>query len=159
MDFSDGSDGKESACNAGDPGSILGSGSSSAEGNGDPLQFLPGEFHGQRSLAGYSPQYSKELDMAEWLHNLLVESESCSVVSDSLQPHELPGILQARILEWVAFPFSRGSSQPRDWTQVYCIADRFFIERRLLLGRKAFNMINLDSNSKAEPALCPQRPI
>ena len=28
------------------------------------------------------------------------------------------GILQARILEWVAFPFSRGFSQPRDWTQV-----------------------------------------
>ena len=28
------------------------------------------------------------------------------------------GILQARILEWVAFPFSKGSSQPRDWTQV-----------------------------------------
>ena len=28
------------------------------------------------------------------------------------------GILQARILEWVSFPFSRGSSQPRDWTQV-----------------------------------------
>ena len=41
------------------------------------------------------------------------ESESCSVMSDSLQPHELysPGILQARILEWVAFPESRGSSQ------------------------------------------------
>ena len=36
------------------------------------------------------------------------------------------GILQARILEWVAFPFSRGSSQPRDWTQVSCIAGRFF---------------------------------
>ena len=36
------------------------------------------------------------------------------------------GILQARILEWVAFPFSRGSSQPRDWTQVFHIADRFF---------------------------------
>ena len=36
------------------------------------------------------------------------------------------GILQARILEWAAFPFSRGSSQPRDWTQVYHIADRFF---------------------------------
>ena len=35
-------------------------------------------------------------------------------------------ILQARILEWVAFPFSRGSSQPRDWTQVSCIAGRFF---------------------------------
>ena len=36
------------------------------------------------------------------------------------------GILQARILEWVAIPFSRGSSQPRDWTQVTCIAGGFF---------------------------------
>ena len=36
------------------------------------------------------------------------------------------GILQARILEWVAIPFSRGSSWPRDWTQVSCITGRFF---------------------------------
>ena len=36
------------------------------------------------------------------------------------------GILQARILEWVAFPFSRGSSQPRDQTQVSHIIGRFF---------------------------------
>ena len=36
------------------------------------------------------------------------------------------GILQARILEWVAFPFSKGSSQPRDQTQVSCIAAGFF---------------------------------
>ena len=36
------------------------------------------------------------------------------------------GILQARILEWVAFPFSRGSSQPRDQTQVSHIAGIFF---------------------------------
>ena len=36
------------------------------------------------------------------------------------------GILQARILEWVALPFSRGSSQPRDWTQVSHTADEFF---------------------------------
>ena len=35
------------------------------------------------------------------------------------------GILQARILEWVAFPFSRGSSQPRDLTQISCIAGGF----------------------------------
>ena len=35
-------------------------------------------------------------------------------------------ILQARILELVAFPFSRGSSQPRDQTQVFRIAGRFF---------------------------------
>ena len=37
------------------------------------------------------------------------------------------GILQAGILEWVAFPFSRGSSQPRDRTHVSHIAGRFFI--------------------------------
>ena len=36
------------------------------------------------------------------------------------------GILQARILEWVAVPFSRGSFQPRDQTQVSHIAGRFF---------------------------------
>ena len=59
---------------------------------------------------------------------------SCSVMSNSLEPHELyspsgssaHGILQVRILEWVAIPFSRGSSRPRDWTQVSCIAGRFF---------------------------------
>ena len=43
-----------------------------------------------------------------------------------LQSRGLHGILQARILEWVAFPFSRGSSQPRDRTQVSCIEGGFF---------------------------------
>ena len=37
-------------------------------------------------------------------------------------PWTVHGILQASILEWIAFPFSRGSSQPRDRTQVSCIA-------------------------------------
>ena len=48
------------------------------------------------------------------------------------------GILQARILEWVAVPFSRGLSQPRDGTQVSCIAGRFFTSwgmLQLLLSR------------------------
>ena len=36
------------------------------------------------------------------------------------------GILQARILGWVAVPFSRNSSQPRDWSQVFRIEGRFF---------------------------------
>ena len=48
------------------------------------------------------------------------ESESRSVVSKCLWPHGLyhtvHGVLQARIPEWVGFPFSRGSSQPRDQT-------------------------------------------
>ena len=48
-------------------------------------------------------------------------------MSNSLQPHgyTVRGILQARILEWVAVPFSRGSSQPRDRTQVSHIAGGF----------------------------------
>ena len=36
------------------------------------------------------------------------------------------GILQARILEWVAIPFSTGSSWLKDWTQISCIAGKFF---------------------------------
>ena len=52
-------------------------------------------------------------------------SESHSVVYDSLQPHGLY-IHQARILEWVAVPFSRGSSQPRDQTRVSFFAGGFF---------------------------------
>ena len=55
-------------------------------------------------------------------------SESRSVISDSVTPWTIVhGILQARILEWVAFPFSRRSSQPRDRTQISHIAGRFFI--------------------------------
>ena len=53
--------GKELACNAGDPGSISGSGRYPGEGNGNltPV-LLPGEFQGQRSLEGYKPWDHKE---------------------------------------------------------------------------------------------------
>ena len=49
----------------------------------------------------------------------------CLAVCDFMDSTD-HGILQARILEWVAFPISRESSQPRDWTQVHHIAIRFF---------------------------------
>ena len=66
--FSSSSDDKESACNAGDPGSILGSGRSPGESKWQLVPiFLPGEFHGQRRLAGHSPLDDKELDMKEQL--------------------------------------------------------------------------------------------
>ena len=55
-----------------------------------------------------------------------VTSEVKVAQSDSLRPHRLYGIIQARILECVAFPFSRGSSQPRDQTQVSHIAGGFY---------------------------------
>ena len=47
-------------------------------------------------------------------------------MDNSLPGSSIHGILQARILEWAATSFSRGSSQPRDQTQVSCIADRRF---------------------------------
>ena len=52
------------------------------------------------------------------------KSESRSVVSNSLDPmdYTVHGILQARIVDWAAFPFSWESSQPRDQTQVSHIA-------------------------------------
>ena len=52
-------------------------------------------------------------------------AQSCPTLCDPMDYTD-HGILQARILEWVAFPFSRGSSQPRHQTQVSCNADGFF---------------------------------
>ena len=64
--FPGGSDGKESACNVGDLGSIPEMGRPPGGGHGKPLQYSSLENpHGKRSLAGYSPWGRKELDMTE----------------------------------------------------------------------------------------------
>ena len=66
MGFPGGSDGKESACNAGDLGSISGLGRSPGGEHGNPLQYSYLEnLHGQRRLAGYSQWGLKESDMME----------------------------------------------------------------------------------------------
>ena len=57
-------------------------------------------------------------------------TQSCSTLCDSMDC-SLPGssahgIFQARVLEWLAISFSRGSSRPRDWTQISCIVGRRF---------------------------------
>ena len=60
------SDGKESACNVGDLGSVPGWGRSCGEGHGNPLQYSCLENpQGQRSLANFSPWGSKESDATE----------------------------------------------------------------------------------------------
>ena len=57
-------------------------------------------------------------------------AQSCPTLRNpmdySLPGSSVHGILQARILGWVAISFSRGSSWPRNWTQVFCIAGSFF---------------------------------
>ena len=65
MGFRGGSDGKESACNARDPGSIPGSGRCSKKEMAAHSSILPGKSHGQRSLVDYSPWGHKESDMTE----------------------------------------------------------------------------------------------
>ena len=52
-------------------------------------------------------------------------AQLCPILCDPMD-YVVHGILQARILEWVNFSFSRWSSQPRDWTQVSHTAGRFF---------------------------------
>ena len=73
-------------------------------------------------------------------------NESYSVMSDSLRSHGIVhGTLQARILEWVAVPFSRGSSQPRGRTQVSYITS--WATREALLWATA-NVLGADQSQK-----------
>ena len=71
------------------------------------------------------PGLTLEVRMAERKKVKVKVTQSCPTLCDPMD-YTLRGILQPRILEWVAFPSSRGSSQPRDRTQVSCIAGRFF---------------------------------
>ena len=61
-----------------------------------------------------------------WWFSHWVVSDSWDPMDCSLSGSSIHGILQARILEWVAISFSRGSSQSRNWTRVSCIAGRWF---------------------------------
>ena len=66
LGFPGGSEVKESACNAGDPGSIPGSGRFPQRRQWQPTPvFLPEKTYGRRSLAGYSPRGRKELEVTE----------------------------------------------------------------------------------------------
>ena len=64
-----------------------------------------------------------------YIHVKGLVAQSCLIFCDlmdcSLPSSSAHGILQAKILEWVAVPSSRGSHQPRDWICVSCIAGRF----------------------------------
>ena len=67
--------------------------------------------------------FFKAINLA--MTNLMKVTQSCPILCNPMD-YTLHGILQARILEWVAFPFFRGSSQYRDCTHVSHIANRFF---------------------------------
>ena len=67
-----------------------------------------------------------EISITSDMHMLLLLSHFSQVWFCATPGSPIPGILQARTLEWVAISFSRGSSWPRDPTPFSCIAGRFF---------------------------------
>ena len=82
--------------------------------------FLPGKSHGQRSLMSYSSWGRKESDTTEWLHFqfqcMFVQSIPTLYYPMDYSPpsSSVHGMFQARIQEWVAISFSRGSFWPKD---------------------------------------------
>ena len=137
--FPAGSVGKESACTAGDQGSIPGWGRSPGEGNGNPLQYSclgnPMDrgacwdtvHRVTKSWTQLSNHHNRDTDIENTLVDTAREAaaaaaakslQSCPTLGDpmgcSLPGSSAHGIFQARILEWVAIPFSRGSSQQTD---------------------------------------------
>ena len=81
-----------------------------------------------RSYANFICNFLRKFHTVSLLDMLV--TQSCPTLYDSmdcrLPVFSVHGILQARILEWIALPFSRESSQLRYWTRVSCIAGRFF---------------------------------
>ena len=82
------------------------------------------------------------VDISHWKWKVKEKvTQSCLTLCDPID-YTVHGIFQARILEWVAFPFSRVASWPRNQTRVCCIAGRFFtnwaIREVLCLSWKAF---------------------
>ena len=135
--FPSGSDSKESACSVEDRGSIPGVGKIPWRREWQPSPiFLPGKFHGQRSLVSFSPWSCKEWDMTEQLtqthiigySNIKEKSYSirnnrrtkmfaaakslqscptlCDPIDSSPPGSPVPGIPQERTLEWVAITFA-----------------------------------------------------
>ena len=78
-----------------------------------------------QSLSNRAPS---EKDKIWWEEGALLYCMTVSIYPKNghLPGPSVHGILQVRILEWVSILFSRGSSQPRGWTWVSCIAGRFF---------------------------------
>ena len=99
--------------------------------NGHGFGWTPGVGDGKGGLVccgSWGHKESNTIERLNWTERMCVVkvAQSCPTLCDPMD-YTVHGILHARILEWVAFPFSRGSSQPRYQTQVFHIARGFFI--------------------------------
>ena len=132
--FPDSSVGKKSTCYGGDPGSIPGLGRSPGEVIRYPIQYSGLENSMDCIVRGVAKSQTRQCLSLSLSHHLSpfklygLVTQLCPTLFDpmdySLPGSSVHGILQARILEWVVMPSSRGSSQPRDQTQVFCITGR-----------------------------------
>ena len=132
MGFPGGSEVKASACNAGDLGSIPGLGRSPGGRHGNPLQYsclenpldggawwatVHGVAKNRTRLSDFVSSTYFCVDTSEYVVLCLVTLSGltlCDPMDCSLPGSSAMGILQARILDWVAVPSSRGSSQFRN---------------------------------------------
>ena len=135
--FPCGSAGKESTCNAGDLGSILGLGRSLGEGKGYPLQYsgLQNSMDFVVHWVTKSQTWLSDFTfLNKWGRDWINEGrknyykgENVNVNVKLLSPgSSVHGIFQAIVLEWIAISFSKGSSQPKDRMWVSRIVDRRF---------------------------------
>ena len=90
-----------------------------------PLFFYPQRRSEEGWFCHSEPIYEEEIEKK--VKMLVAHScQFCDPMAGILPGSSVHGILQASILEWVANPFSRGSSWPKDWTRVSCTAGGFF---------------------------------
>ena len=80
---------------------------------------------GYCSIIEFLKKLSRLMYLVEKYKVKVKVAQLCPTLCDPMD-YTVHVILQARILEWLAFPFSRGSSQLRDQTQVSCIVGGFF---------------------------------
>ena len=87
------------------------------------------QFYGFWSIYVFNPFY---FCMWYWVSEWMKVAQLCPTLCNPID-YTVHGILQARILELVASPFSRGSSQPRDRTQISHVAGGFFTSWAIIL--------------------------
>ena len=99
------------------------------------------------------------------MHAKLLQScpTLCDPMDCNLPGSSVHGILHARILEWVAMPSSRGSSWPRNWTPVSCIAGKFFTvwatREAQLVSLRVLKCETLTSYNRTTIDVCLKIPI
>ena len=117
---------------AGDLGSVPGLWRFPGGGNGNPLQYSCLEHPMDRGVwwATVHRVAKSQMWMSDWKKSESEVTQSCLTLCDPMDcsppGSSTHGTFQARVLEWIAISFSRGSSQPRDRTRVSCTVGRCF---------------------------------